>query len=293
MTTHISLSNYLNHLSSDINRDGVPEQHKLIYINVANFILNLIEKTGIDTLDVIPPDAVYLTRHEKHVFSQFGEDGIIEKIFELIGETNKKYLEFGATTTCNNTKNLHVNKGFTGTLWGSDGHECDYNTIHKEFVTVENIGELCTKYEIDKDLDFLSIDIDGNDWYVWRELSRRIRPRVVVIEYNGEFRVDDDKIIPYDPTFEWDRKTKYFGATLRALFNLARSMGYSLVTCNRHGNNAFFVRDDCLDPSQNIYGVNDYKLLYHSLHSTGNSDEYYEEDTGEWLSSSVNLQKSS
>lgn len=282
MDTHVSLSNFLHHMVSraELTSDQI---EKNTYMNIAHFLVQIFDKTGYDTLDCIPSDRIFLRNHEKKVTSQFGEDGIIEKIFEIIGTTNKKYLEFGATSEMNNTQNLHENHGFTGTLWGSEEH-CDYNTIHNEFVTVENVGKLCENYSIDKELDFLSIDIDGNDWYVWREISKYTKPRVVVIEYNGEFRVDDDKVIPYDPKFTWDRETTYFGATLRALFNLGRTLGYSLVCCNRHGNNAFFIRDDCI-PKDTFYGVNDYKLLYRSLHSTGNHDEYYKPSDKHWLSS--------
>lgn len=279
---HFSFSNFSNHIFAHMNSTE-NERERDAYTNILNILISIQKNTGIDTIDYLPSDKIFLPMFAEQVFSQFDEDGIISKIFEIIGFTTKTYLEFGATKEFNNTQNLHVNHGFSGTLWGSES-ECDYNTIHKEFVTVENVGHLCEKYNVQKDLDFLSIDIDGNDWYVWREISKFISPRVVVIEYNGEFRVDDDKIIPYDSTFEWDRKTKYFGATLRAMFNLGNTLGYSLVACNRHGNNAFFIRNDCI-PENTIYGVNDYKLLYRSLHSTSSPTEYYEDSDKPWVTS--------
>jgi len=267
---HISLTNLMKRVQSD---------------EVRNILRDIRVLTGVDTLNVVPDDQVFLERHEKKVYTYNGDDGIIEKIYNLIGYGSKTYLEFGATHVHNNSQNLHINHGFTGTLWG--GEKTEYAEIHNEFVTCENIKELLERYNVSENLDFLSIDIDGNDWYVWREITKYRKPRVVVIEYNGEFRVDEDRVIPYDPQFTWDFKTDYFGATLMALFKLGRHLGYSLVACNSQGCNAFFVRDDCIPESPKIYGMNDPTILYRSLHSTQRYNEYYESDTTRpWTSAS-------
>lgn len=267
--THFSLTNFMRRVQN-------PE--------VREFVRQIRAATGVDTLDFIPTDSVFFEQHEKSVFTYNGDDGIIEKIYHVIGYGSKTYLDFGATKLHNNSQNLHVNHGFTGTLWG--GEQAEYTTIHDEFVTCENVKELIDKYSVPENLDFLSIDIDGNDWHIWREITKYVKPRVVVIEYNGEFRVEDDKVIPYDPKFSWDFKTNYFGATLMAHFKLGRHLGYSLVSCNSQGCNAFFVRDDCIPDTAKIYGLNEPRILYRSLHATRNPDEYFENDKNErpWTS---------
>ena len=84
------------------------------------------------------------------------------------------------------------------------------------------------------------------------------------------------------------KETNYFGATLRALYNLGRKLGYSLVCCNNTGTHAFFIRDDCVP--DNLYGVNNYRLLYRSLKTNPKSESgYYEHEDGQWTSSEVLL----
>jgi tetratricopeptide (TPR) repeat protein len=91
----------------------------------------------------------------------------------------------------------------------------------------------------------LSIDIDGNDYFVWQALT--YRPRVVVIEYNASVPPELSRAIVYDPKFKWDN-TDYFGASLRALADLGNRKGYELVYCERAGGNAFFVARSELPP---------------------------------------------
>jgi hypothetical protein len=208
----------------------------------------------------IPEDKVYLPENNKRVYSQNGEDGITMAIFEKIGFTNKKYLEFGATDVCNNSQILHEKYGFTGVLWNGAKCDCDYATIHQEFITVENIKELCAKYDVPAEPDFASIDIDGNDWHVWREMCKVCRPRVIAIEYNGQTHPDIDRVMPYKADHCWDG-TDYQGASIKAMYTLGRSLGYSLVCADNTGVNLFFVRDD-LEPEKFFFGTNDVKLLY-------------------------------
>ena len=93
------------------------------------------------------------------------------------------------------------------------------------------------------EIDLLSIDIDNNDYWVWKAITR-INPRVVVIEYNATLRPPMSLVVPYEPERTWDGATNYFGASLEAFVRLGRSKGYRLVGCSISGVNAFFVRDD-------------------------------------------------
>ena len=210
--------------------------------------------------DIVPDGMVYLPEHNRRIYSQNGEDGVTMAIFDSIGFTNKKYVEFGATDTCNNSQILHEKYGFTGVLWNGSNTVCSYSTIFQEFITVENIKELCTKYEVPAEPDFVSIDIDGNDWHVWREMNKVCRPRVLVIEYNGNAPHYVDRVMPYKADHVWDG-TEYHGASIQAMYLLGRSLGYSLVCVDNVGVNLFFVRDD-LEPEKKFFGTNNVKLLY-------------------------------
>lgn len=99
------------------------------------------------------------------------------------------------------------------------------------------------------EIDLLSIDIDGNDYWVWKAMTA-IRPRVVVIEYNSSFGPDRSVTVAYDPSFRRYEKHPsglYYGASLQALNKLAAQKGYFLAGCDSAGVNAFFVRDDLAD----------------------------------------------
>lgn len=113
--------------------------------------------------------------------------------------------------------------------------------IKQEFVTASNINCLLDKYEVPSDFDLLSIDIDGQDIYVWRAIERR--PMVVVIEYNAHLPCDQALAVIENPEFRWD-KTSYYGASLLAVARVGESLGYKLIHAN--GINAFLVRIDLL-----------------------------------------------
>lgn len=198
-----------------------------------------------------------LNRFEYQVFSQYGEDGILSEIFNRIGTTNKYFIEFGVEngTECNTTYLLL--KGWNG-LWieSNSGHVSSINNSFKKkieekklallnsFITAENIQELFKKANAPAEPDLLSIDIDGNDYYVWKAISD-YRPRVIVIEYNAIFRPGDHFIVPYDSTAVWDGSSN-FGASLESYYELGLEKGYKLVGCNFSGVNAFFVREDLI-----------------------------------------------
>lgn len=197
---------------------------------------------------------------EKKVYSQHGEDGIIKAVFEHIGTSTEFFVEFGVEdgTECN-TRYLKES-GWRG-LW-MDGSG-DNIHVQREFVMAENINELFQKYAVPEEFDLLSIDIDGNDLWVWKALDARYQPRLVIIEYNPTLPPTLNRTIEYDPRFIWD-KTDYFGASLKALDELALQKGYRLVCCNKMGVNAFFLRQDIIErasiealtPDRAYYPVN-------------------------------------
>jgi hypothetical protein len=200
-------------------------------------------------------DPKRLTRYESKVFSQGGEDGIIQEIFRRIGTTNKTFCEFGSADGIQNNTALLVTLGWGG-LW-MDGDPAAIERakardtgavakgrlqIQRQFITAENIEGLMAGARLPAELDLLSVDIDRNDFYVW-DCITSYRPRAVVIEYNPMFPPGVDWVIPYDAAAWWEG-TSYFGGSLSAFERLGRKKGYSLVACSLTGANAFFVRDD-------------------------------------------------
>ena len=130
--------------------------------------------------------------------------------------------------------------------------------IKNERVTAENIQNLFEKYNVPTHFDLLSIDIDFNDYWIWKSIVDYF-PRVVIIEYNSSIPSNESKVVPYNPDYIWDG-TNYFGASLLALSNLASQKGYTLIGCDSNGINAFFCKTDLLDN----YSLNSISELYRS-----------------------------
>ena len=193
-----------------------------------------------------------LIQYYRSVYSQQGQDGIIEKIFECIGTTNKQFVEFGSCgmkTGQGNTAYLRENFGWSGLLM--DGSEYPYGIkiikdydVKIHFVKASNINSLFQKYNVSKDVDFLSIDIDGQDWHVWKAIDdTQYRPRVVNIETCYDMFGDRDLVMKPDENHEWDG-TYLSGSSLLAMQRLGNKKGYTLVSMA--GADAIFVRSDIL-----------------------------------------------
>jgi hypothetical protein len=200
-------------------------------------------------------DPKRLLRYGFKVYSQADEDGILQEMFRRIGTTSKTFIEFGVETAieCNTVKLLV--EGWRG-LWIEASAPCVANIrsnfgdffndgrlkLVESLVTVENINALLKNSGMTGQIDLLSIDIDGNDYWVWKAIDI-VSPRVVAIEYNAQLRPPVSLVVPYEPTRRWDG-SNYFGASLEALVRLGRSKGYRIVGCSFSGVNAFFVRED-------------------------------------------------
>lgn len=206
---------------------------------------------------------------EFRVFSQWGEDGIIQALLNYVAIKHKIFVEFGVQNyTESNTRFLLMNDHWSGLLIdGNPGH-VDY--IRKDpiywqhnlkvdcsFITKDNIDSILLANGISGDIGLLSIDIDGNDYWVWQKISV-IRPAIVVIEYNARFGSERSVTVPYSPDFTREKahfSGIYYGASLKALVTLGASKGYSFVGTNAAGNNAFFVRKDLMKPPLKELGV--------------------------------------
>ena len=197
---------------------------------------------------------------EFRAFSQNGEDGILHYIFSIIGTTNRKAVEIcaGDGIECN-AANLIVNHGWTGLLF--DGNEENIRrgkkfyskckdtcvwppTLVHAWITAENVNELILSNGFVGDIDLLSLDMDGMDYWIWKAINC-INPRVVVLEYQNIWGPDKSVTVPYDPNFKVEFSEfgpNYCGASLSAFVKLGREKRYRLVGCQRYGFNAFFIR---------------------------------------------------
>jgi hypothetical protein len=176
------------------------------------------------------------------VYSQTGEEGVLEAIFSTVGETNRYLVDIGAGdgSTLSNTR-LFLDRDWTGTRFDIVPH----GDVHRAMVTAENIGALLAEHVAPHAFDLLSLDIDGIDWYVLRALLREgYRPRVFVCEINNSLPAEPPLVIAYDPTHVFN-DSDYFGASLGAYRRLAEAYGYVLVHCLPW--NAFFVQRELLD----------------------------------------------
>ncbi|KAF1330214.1 hypothetical protein FI667_g5315, partial [Globisporangium splendens] len=188
-----------------------------------------------------------LWRHEWGQFSQNGEDGVLKSIFYNIGTTSKQYVEFGTEdgSQCN-TRYWRENYGWSGLLM--DGrYASEAINLHREFVTAENINALFAKYNVSRQIDLLSIDVDFNDYWILDAIDRdRFAPRVIVIEYNAHIPPNEARSVKYKADAVWDGRTDFFGRSMGALFHWGVRNSYSLLYCESHGVNCFLVHNDAL-----------------------------------------------
>ena len=189
-------------------------------------------------------------------YSQLGEESIIQAIFGQIGTTNSYFVDFGAGdgVALSNTR-LLKEQGWNGLMM--DGDNKGSKEVMQEHITADNINKLFAKYNVPGKFDLLSLDIDGNDYWVWKALE--YEPRVVVIEFNGTIPPYESKTIKYNPEHTWG-KNDYYGASFTALKKLGETKGYTLVYqlgCT----NMFFVKSG-LTPSLH-YGITYQTNQYH------------------------------
>jgi hypothetical protein len=195
------------------------------------------------------------------VFSQFDEDGVVLFLLGVAGLGTCRFVDLGAGdgTTASNCANLALNLGFDGLFVDARGREVDrgrrFYSAHPDtrerppvfveaFLTRDNVDELLTTAGIEGDIDLLSIDVDGNDYWLWEALDS-VTPRFVVIEGHTELGLED-YVMPYEPGFDWRRAPSgtRLGASPAALDRLAGQLGYRLVGSNMYGFNLCFARND-------------------------------------------------
>ena len=202
-----------------------------------------------------------LNDYEFKIFSQFGDDGIIQYLIKNVEIKNEIFIEFGVEDYHeSNTRFLMMNNNWTGFVM--DGSVKTMNSLKKQswywkynltqkavFIDKENINGLLKETGF-TDIGLLHIDLDGNDCHIFAEIDlSQINPSIIILEYNSVFGEERPISVPYDKNFIRTRahySNLYWGASLAALNLVASRKGYALVGCNLAGNNAYFVKKDLL-----------------------------------------------
>lgn len=194
------------------------------------------------------------------VFSQFDEDGVILFLLAVAEDGPRRVLDLGAGNGvhASNCANLLLNLGLDGALVDADAESVAWAerfyarhpdtrerppATKQAFLTRENVNEIVRGAGLEGEIDLLSIDVDGNDYWLWDALDC-VQPRFVVVEAHPELGVDD-YVMPYDPDFVWSQAPAdgRYGASLLALMRLAEGRGYRAVGANQYGFNIFFARE--------------------------------------------------
>lgn len=223
-----------------------------------------------------------ISNNEFKVFSQFGEDGIIQYLVNNLKITNKLFIEFGVENYEEaNTRFLLESNNWSGLIIDSSKDNISHikkqnyywrNDIIalRKFVSPENINDIIEENQFDGDIGLLSIDIDGNDYWVLNAIDV-VFPDIIIIEYNANFGPDKSLTIKYNPNFMRAKtgiNKLIYGCSLKAVFNLCESKGYSLVYVNKNGNNAFFVKTKLLNEKikattiESSFKVNSFKEFF-------------------------------
>ena len=215
---------------------------------------------GVESRHVATLGPEEITKAEFQCFSQFGEDGMIQFLVQRVPIKRDVFVEFGvADYRESNTRFLLIHDNWRGLIMDSADamhhflrstgiawrYEIDAKTA---FIDRDNINDLISTAGVEGDIGLLSIDLDGNDYWVLEAIDV-VTPRLIVAEYNSVFGPEAAVTVPYDPTFIRGEKHwswLYAGASLAALTRLANEKSYALVGGNQAGNNAFFVRRDVL-----------------------------------------------
>lgn len=213
-----------------------------------------------------------LSDYEFKIFSQWGEDGIIDFLVREVSINNKTFIEFGVEDFSeSNCRFLLMNRDWNGFVIDSSRKNIELlknsNYFWKynlnalcAFVDKDNINKLLNESNFDSDLGILSIDIDGNDYHILNNINF-FNPRIIICEFNPIFGIDRKITVPYDPKFSRTDKhysNLYWGTSINALIFLLTKRDYTLIGTGMLGSNAYFVKNSLLTAHLKILARNPY-----------------------------------
>lgn len=253
-----------NYSILDILKENIPITdgygENLINLQEKNLLLN----AKILTQAICNKKIQSLEEAEFQVYSQFGEDGIIQWLIHNVDIENKTFVEFGVEDyTEANTRFLLINNNWSGLV--IDGSKSNIDRLINQkwfwrydltaiaaFITKDNINQLISDAGFCNDIGILSIDLDGNDWWILNAI-KCVSPRILICEYNSIFGAEKKVTVPYDPAFVRTEKhysNLYWGCSIALFLDWSLYNGYYYIGSNSAGNNAFFVRKDCIAPDR-------------------------------------------
>jgi hypothetical protein len=222
-----------------------------------------------------------ISDYEFKIFSQWGEDGIIQYLTESIEIKNKTFIEFGVQDFSeSNCRFLMMKDNWKGFVIDGSEHNIEklrrsyyywkYHLLTKcTYIKNDNINGILKESGFDEDLGILSIDIDGVDYFVLEAINE-YKPRILIVEFNPLFGIERKISVPYRSDFHRTKahhSNLYFGASLPAIVYLADKKGYSLVGVNTMGGNAFFVKVELLNDKVKRQPVSHIDLQFHCRES--------------------------
>ena len=224
-------------------------------LHIVNYTKQIETQEYIERLYERYDDERNLLRFGHQMYSQNLEDGLLAEIFRRIGTTNKSFVEIGSGDGIECNSHFLLIQAWHGHWFDGNPEEVDKAkvshalsvnrgtlTISNDFVIAKNVEMLLHLVNTPKELDFLSIDVDGQDYWIWEAITV-YQPRVVMIEYNASLGPDVELVMRPNSKHVWEGGNGY-GASLRALEKLGARKGYQLVVCDVTGTNAIFVRKD-------------------------------------------------
>jgi len=249
-SSELTISRRVHRIEKDLH--ALAEQHEQVFRQLRLLqagIDGLVRAAYVDPSSLPYPER--LTAGRFRLLSQNQEDGILLALFRLIGTTDKRFVELGSGASGGNAAMLAGEFGWTGLLVEGDQGKVEYAgrrfpraTAVCAWITPESVNGLLEQHGYAGEVDLLSVDIDGNDYWVWQALTA-CRARVVMLEYNSMFGPARAVTVPYDPKFSRrDHRFCYYGASLAAMTRLSAEKGYRLVAVEPTGVNAFFLRND-------------------------------------------------
>ena len=249
--------------AAELGRQMLGQQAMLTYHSLNRLDRSLLLQGRIAAMQIGAREKIgHLGEVEFRVCSQWGEDGIIEWLCQRIPNISRSFVEFGVENFAEaNARFLLENRGWRGLVMdGSVTHMASLRqdalywrhdlTAVAAFITAENINRLITENGFAGELGILSVDIDGNDYWVLETIDC-VDPAIIICEINGVFGDLKAFTVPYRPDFQRTDahySGQYFGCSLAAAKLLCRRKGYTFLGTNTNGVNAFFVRDDLAGP---------------------------------------------
>jgi hypothetical protein len=247
-SSQLTIAKRIHRIEKDLS--SLREQHEEVFRQLRLLQAGmdaLVRAAYVDTAGLPYPER--LTAGRFRLLSQNQEDGILWALFSQIGVTNKRFVELGSGASGGNAAMLAGEFGWSGLLVEGDKGKAEYagrrfprTTSVCAWITPDTVDALLEENGYAGEVDLLSVDLDGNDYWVWKAITV-CSPRVLMLEYNSMFGAERAVTVPYDPTFSRrDHRFCYYGASLAAMTRLSASKGYRLVAVEPTGVNAFCLR---------------------------------------------------